>query len=209
MPANIPTMADAEISAQVRDLAERLAPTDARVNYVATLLKPMLPLADGEGRNAFYAAGRLLGCSPAFARTIVGAVARRGSAESWRAWRAQAPGILPAFEVPKLSEQAVGFVYFASPAAFPDVVKIGISTNLVRRLRDLEDETGEPHELVQWFVGTTLDEAVAQFAAAGRRISGKWFERGEGGGQIPGFIPRGETQMRELLGSDLVKGRAA
>ena len=205
----IPTLSDPEIAAQVRDLSARLAPTDARVNYVATLLKPMLPLADGEGRNAFYAAGRLLGCSPAFAQTIVGAVSRRGSAEAWRDWRAQAPGTLPTFTAPPLPENAVGIVFFASPVSSANVVRIGISTNLVRRLRDLEDETGERFALERWFVGTTLDEAVAQFAAGGRRISGKWFEVGAGGGQIPGFIPRGETQMRELLGADLLKGRAA
>lgn len=206
---NIPSITDHEIAAQVREISARLRSTDARVNYVATLLKPMLPVADDEGRNAFYAASRLLGCTPAFARHIVGGVSRRGSAEAWRAWRADAGlGALPTFEVPTLPDNAVGIVYFASPAAASNVVKIGISTNLARHLRDLEDETGEAHALAHWFVGTTLDEAVAQFAAAGCRISGKWFETAKGG-QIPGFIPRGVSQMRDLMGADLQKGRVA
>lgn len=203
-----PTMDMPEVAAQVAALSERLTPTDARLNYVADLLKPMLAFAEGEGRNAFYAASRLLGCTPAFAKHIVGNIARRGSAEAWRAWRA-GPGPLPVFEVPPLPENSLGFVYFASPAEHPNVVKIGISTNLVRRLRDLEGETGEEHILARWFVGTTLDEAVAQFALAGKRISGKWFHSGGQGGQIPGFIPMGLDGMRAALGADLNAGRSA
>ncbi|MEP9376176.1 hypothetical protein ABLE91_05640 [Aquabacter sp. CN5-332] len=204
----IPTMAMPEVAAQVVALTERLSPTDARLNYVADLLKPMIGFAEEEGRNAFYAASRLLGTTPNNAKHIVGNVARRGSAEAFRAWRA-GPCPLPVFEVPALAPHLVGFVYFANPVSAPNVVKIGISPNLVRRMSDLEGETGEEHVLQRWFVGTTLDEAVAQFALAGRRISGKWFATGEPGGQIPGFIAMGVEGMRAALGPDLQKGRAA
>ncbi len=204
---DVPKMSEPNVSVEVQALMDRLAPTDARLNYVADLLKPMLGVGEPEDRNAFYAASRMLGCTPAFARNVVGAVARRGSAEAWRAWRAQAPA-LPVFEAPELADHLVGLVYFARPVSAPHVVKVGISTNLARRLRDLEAETGEAHELGRWFVGTAVDEAVAQFAMAGRRISGKWFATGEGG-QVPGFIPVGLAGMREMLGADLVKGRAA
>ncbi len=205
--SDIPMMASPDVARQVQALTERLTPTNARIDYVTDLLKPMLAVGEPEDRNAFYAASRLLGCTPAFARTIVGAVARRGSAEAWRCWRALPPA-LPAFEVPELPANVVGLIYFAKPASAPDVVKIGISSNLDRRLRDLEVETGEPHVLDRWFVGTTVDEAVAQFALSGQRISGKWF-LSTVGSQIPGFIPMGLDGMRKVLGGDLIRQRAA
>ncbi|MFG1371514.1 GIY-YIG nuclease family protein [Xanthobacter oligotrophicus] len=205
--SEIPTMASPETAELIKALTKRLTPTDARLNYLTDLLKPMLGVGEPEDRNAFYAASRMLGCTPAFAKNIVGAVARRGSAKAWRRWRARKPA-LPVFEVPPLAPNLVGFVYFASPISAPNVVKIGISTNLERRLRDLEVETGEEHRIARWFVGTTVDEAVAQFAVAGRRITGKWFKTGEPG-QIPGFLPMGLEAMQQALGSDLLKGRAA
>lgn len=204
---DVPTMASPDVAMQVEALTKRLTPMNARIDYVTDLLKPMLAVGEPEDRNAFYAASRLLGCTPAFARTIVGAVARRGSAKAWRRWRARPPA-LPVFEVPPLPANVVGLIYFAKPVSETDVVKIGISTNLERHLRDLEAETGEPHVIDRWFVGTTVDEAVAQFALSGRRISGKWFLSGEGR-QIPGFIPMGLAGMRRSLGADLLKRRAA
>lgn len=203
----VPKMSDPEIAEQVRVLAERLAPTDARLNYLADLLKPMLAADEAEARNVFYAASRMLGCTLGLARAIIGNVARRGSAEAFRAWRAKEPA-LPVIEAPPLAPHMVGFVYFANPVTAPDVVKIGISANLDRCMRHLKCETGEEHRVCRWFIGTTVDEAVAQFALSGKRISGKWFATGEPS-QIPGFLPMGVDAMRKTLGADLLKGRAA
>lgn len=203
----IPKMSEPEVDARVQALTERLTPIAARLNYLAGFLQLMLDVGEPEDRNAFYAASRMLGCTPAFARKIVGAVGRHGSAEAWLAWRAQAPA-LPVFKVPELAPGLVGIVYFASPASSPNVVKIGISANIGRRMRDLEAETGEEHRIRRWFVGTTVDEAVAQFTMAGRRINGKWYATGEPE-QIPGFLPMGLAGMRDLLGADLLKRRAA
>lgn len=202
-----PSMSSPEVAEQVRVLTERLTPAEARLNYLADLLKPMLEVGEPEDRNAFYAASRLIGSTPAFARTVVGAISRHGSAASWLDFRNRAPA-LPALKLPTISPHLVGFVYFANPVTAPDVVRIGLSLNLDRRLRDLQAETGEEHRISRWFVGTTVDEAVAQFAMAGRRIAGKWFATGETR-QIPGFLPIGLGAMCEMLGGDLRKGRGA
>ncbi|MFG1461770.1 GIY-YIG nuclease family protein [Xanthobacter sp. DSM 24535] len=187
---------------QMQALVDRITPTDARIDYVTDLLKPMLAIGEPDDRNAFYAAGRLLGCAPACARRIVRMVARRGSAAAEQVWRATGPGVMPPLIVPDLPPNSVGFVYFAKPATSPNVVKIGFSTNLARRVKDLHAETGEEHRIDAWFVGTPIDEAIAQFAHSKKRITGDWFFV-DAEGQIPGFLPVGELAMRRMLGSDL------
>lgn len=204
--SDIPSMSSPEVAEQVRALTDRLTPTAARLDYLSDLLKPMLAVGEPEDRNAFYAASRLIGSTPAFARTVVGAVARHGSAASWLDFRNRAPA-LPALNLPPIAPNLVGFIYFANPVTAPDVVRIGLSTNLERRLRDLLVETGEEHRVARWFVGTTVDEAVAQFALSGRRISGKWFVTGEAR-QIPGFLPIGLAAMRNMLTDETQTGRA-
>lgn len=202
----IPSMSSPEVAEQVRALTDRLTPTAARLHYLADLLKPMLAVGEPDDRNAFYAAGRLIGSTPAFARTVVAAIARHGSAEAWLRFRRRPPA-MPALKLPPIAPNLVGFVYFANPVTTPDVVRIGLSTNLERRLRDLLVETGEEHRVARWFVGTTVDEAVAQFALSGRRISGKWFATSENG-QIPGFLPIGLGAMRAMLADGPEAGRA-
>ena len=202
----IPSMSSPGVAEQVRALTDRLTPTAPRLHYLADLLKPMLAVGEPEDRNAFYAAGRLIGSTPAFARTVVAAIARHGSAEAWLKFRRRPPA-MPVLNLPPIASNLVGFVYFANPVTAPGVVRIGLSTNLERRMRDLQVETGEEHRVVRWFVGTTVDEAVAQFALSGRRISGKWFATSENS-QIPGFLPIGLGAMREMLGDEVQAGRA-
>jgi len=200
-------MSSPEVAEQVRALTDRITPTITRLDYLSDLLRPMLFVGEPQDRNAFYAASRLIGSTPAFTRTIVAAVARHGSAAAWLDFRNRAPA-LPELNLPPIASNLVGFVYFANPVTSPDVVRVGISSNLERRLCDLEAETGQEHRLCRWFVGTTVDEAVVQFAMADRQISGKWFAAGENA-QIPGFLPKGLGAMRELLGADARTGRAA
>ncbi|MET3352348.1 UNVERIFIED_ORG: hypothetical protein ABID33_000231 [Xanthobacter viscosus] len=205
--SEIPTMASPETAELIKTLTRRLTPTDARLNYLTDLLKPMLGVGEPGDRNAFYAASRLIGSTPTFARTVVAAIGRHGSAEAWMDFRNRAPA-LPVLNLPPIAPHLVGFVYFANPVTAPDVVRIGLSTNLARRMRDLEIETGVEHRLARWFVGTTVDEAVAQLVMADRRIAGKWFATGEAT-QIPGFLPMGLEAMQQTFGADLLKGRAA
>lgn len=183
---------------QVHELVERITPTEARIDYVTSLLSPMLGLGEATSRNAFYAGGRLLGCSTAMARHIVAFVARRGSAAAAQAWRADAArGVLPSLKVGPLPPNVTGIIYFVRSVSDPDALKVGFTTSLARRLRDLRAETGEDHQLEAWFVGTLADEAVAHLLLAQQRITGRgrdWFFIGDPATcQIRGFLASSAT----------------
>lgn len=182
-----------DVDTQVRALNERLTPTNARLDYVTALLRPMLGLGEATSRNAFYAAGRLLTCSTAMARHIVSMVARHGGAEAAQAWRADpSRGVLPPLTVGPLPPNVTGIIYFVRSVTEPDALKVGFTISLARRLRDLRAETGEEHQLEAWFVGTLADEAVAHLLLAQQRITGRgrdWFFLGDPATcQIRGFL---------------------
>ncbi len=188
--------ADAED--QVRELVQRITPTEARIDYVTSLLRPMLSLGEATSRNAFYAGSRLLTCSTAMARHIVAFVDRRGSAAAAQAWRADAArGVLPPLTVGPLPPNVTGIIYFAKSGSDPDALKVGFTTNLTRRLRDLRAETGEEHQLEAWFVGTLADEAVAHLLLAQQRMTRRgrdWFFIGDPATcQIRGFLASSAT----------------
>ncbi|WP_332116042.1 GIY-YIG nuclease family protein [Azorhizobium caulinodans] len=178
---------------QVAALRARLEPTNARIDYVSTLLRPMLGLGEATTRNAFYAAGRMLTCSTAMARHIVSLVSRKGSAEAAQAWRADTKrGALPPLSVGPLPPNMTGIIYFVRSGIAPEGMKVGFTCNLPKRLRDLKTETGEEHHLEAWMVGTLADEAVAHLLLAQRRMSDRkdWFYLGDPEArQIPSFLP--------------------
>lgn len=183
---------------QVHELVERITPTEARIDYVTSLLRPMLGLGEATNRNAFYAGGRLLTCSTAMARHIVSLVARHGGAEAVQAWRADpSRGVLPPLTVGPLPPNMTGMIYFVRSVAAPNALKVGFTTSLARRLRDLRAETGEEHQLEAWFVGTLADEAVAHLLLAQQRMTGRgrdWFFIGDPATcQIRGFLASSAT----------------
>lgn len=191
---------------QIADLTARLTPTESRIDYVTSLMRPLINADPERTRNAWYAAGRLLGGlglrtptgdlaegTGALAQSIIRTTARKGSAAAMQEWR----NPLPRLHAAPLAPNSVGLVYFAKSGSAPEVVKIGFSTNLERRMRDLKAETGEDHELEAWFVGTQLDEAIAHLTLSRRRMRGDWFFIGdEREKQIAGFVPFGAGRPR-------------
>ncbi len=194
-PASIkPSGTQVTVSAdeQIAALRARLEPTNARIDYLTALLRPMLGLGEATTRNAFYAAGRMLTCSTAMARHIVSSAGRHGSAEALQAWRSDpSRGVLPPLKVGDLPPNMTGIIYFARTGAEPDAIKVGFTVNLAKRMRDLRTEAGEEHQVEAWMVGTLADEAVAHLLLAQRRVSGRrdWFFIGDPAGrQIPSFL---------------------
>ncbi|MGU3495908.1 GIY-YIG nuclease family protein [Xanthobacteraceae bacterium A53D] len=197
VPLNFGPLPTADL--QQNDLRERLAPTEARLQYVTALLAPMLRAKPAITRNAWYAAGRLLGgcgmtarsgkeCdgSPALAEMLVRMMVRHRSLEAVQQARLPSAPLMAGPLPPK----SVGIIYFAKTGG-AETLKIGFTTSLARRMRELKFETGHEHLVEAWFVGTMVDEAVARIALAERQIKGDWFFIGDPADrQVAGFVPR-------------------
>lgn len=69
-----------------------------------------------------------------------------------------------------------GFVYFAESR---DMVKIGYSTDVPQRMKNLRSTTGHPHRLLAYTAGTRRDEKLAHFKFGEYWVEGEYFLNGD------------------------------
>jgi hypothetical protein len=74
-----------------------------------------------------------------------------------------------------LPDDEFGFVYTARVVGFPYLIKRGITTDLVRRQKDLSRQIGSAVEIEDCLPGTYFDEAMSFVRDRANHIVGEWF----------------------------------
>lgn len=139
--------------------------------------------------KAFKKAGEFLGIDDQEARRRIHHTVKHG----YKGWA-----------VPQIHRQMFGFVYVCSPDGYPNVLKVGFSTDLPARLASLSAEAGQCMSIISSSPGTMVHEAVAHREAANRRIFGEWFYADASGSFL--LPPKLGPSPREIL---MALGRTA
>jgi hypothetical protein len=161
----------------IRALAAQLDEPRARLDAcVAAIGRPP---ALRRNRKVWWrgvvAASKLLGCDANKASMIMTTVfAREPKFEYLKYIADQCPA------------SAVGEVYTVQHPDYPGVIKLGFSSQLEQRLKQLRAQYKVPLEIVSRFVGTYLDEFLAHREIAARWLQQEWF----GAPDNPEFCPQ-------------------
>ena len=175
--------------AQIAALRQSLMSPKAR--YVACCLAIGSPPPLRRNRKVWWkgvmACSKLLGCTSDQAALIMGRVGRTQSAE------------FLAFISGECPENAVGEVYTVQNPEFPGVIKLGFSTNLERRVKQLEAEHKVSLEIVSRQVGTYLDEFICHRSIGARWLAREWFGSEENPEFCPPFLLAAGVIPRRML----------
>ncbi len=176
---------DAEIAA----LRQRLMSPAAR--YAACCVAIGSPPPLRRDRKVWWrgvmACSKLLGCTGDQAALIMGRVGRDQRTDFLAFISAECP------------EKAVGEVYTVQNPDFPGVIKLGFSSNVERRIKQLEAEHKVPLEIVTRQVGTYLDEYLCHRSIGARWLAKEWFGSEENPEFCPPFLLEAGIIPRRML----------
>jgi hypothetical protein len=145
--------------------------------------------------RAFSAGGRLLGYGHGDLRYKLRLSERFSNIEDWfehTAW--MMPGRLNVMP-PCIPTADKGDVYLARLTDYPHIVKVGISVDLDRRMKQLTRQTGCHHEVESYRAGCYFDEAVQFIRRLPHNIWSEWFiDPSFGSSDLPEFLARGHAQ---------------
>lgn len=145
---------------------------DAAANF--QLMMPTLDVANvigwDERREArsIALAGRVSGLWGFRVRQAAGDIRACGFAKAAQAW---APYMRPT------DERCIGYVYTARADEHPTIVKIGFSTRVDERIKELSRQIGSTVRLITSFPATQLHEHAIHQCLGRRRIGSEWYPR--------------------------------
>lgn len=148
---------------QLRAFVERVERIEERLEYVLSALRPCRGISPGAMNRAFNLASAILGVEYVVGKRIL-QLADAGRADLALPW------------VGPLDAGLVGHVYWARSERFPNLVKIGFSTDVPKRIAVLSQKYRAPMEVVRTKEGTMLDEHAEHCRLAECRQFGEWFK---------------------------------
>lgn len=155
-------MSDNIAASQLRSFVERIERTEDRLTYVLETVQHCRGIAPQRMHRAFNLSAIVLGVDYDIAKACLR-----------KAWAGRLDLALPL--VGRLSENSVGFVYWAKSSAFPGAVKIGFSRDTEARSRALSSRYGAPVVMHAVVPGTMLAEMAEHCKSRSRWVEGEWF----------------------------------
>lgn len=149
-----------------------VSPEEAAENL--RLIVPTLDVAIAIGwderreARSIALAGRVSGLLGHDVRRAAADIRACGYIVAGQAW---APHMRPA------DERCIGYVYSARADEHPTIVKIGFSTRVDERVKELSRQIGSPVRLITCFPATQLHEHAIHQCLGRRRIGSEWYPR--------------------------------